>query len=83
MELLDMFSTNFNFKFYVENRKLDGFIEGLYNNRYLCKKNCDSCNYCANYADASVDVEACRQISEIMNKEFTNYDKFCQMINTK
>lgn len=83
MELLDMFSTNFNFKFYVENRKLDGFIDGLYHNRYLCKKDCNSCDYCAGYADASVNVDTCRQISEIMNKEFANYDKFCQMINTK
>lgn len=83
MDLMDLFSTNFNFKFYVENRKLDGFIEGLFHNRDLCKKDCNYCKYCDNYADASVDVEACKQISEIMQREFSNYDKFSQMINGK
>lgn len=50
VELLNNFPKNLKSDFYLDNKKLDGFINHFLNNKLNCNDNCGvTCNYCINY----------------------------------
>ena len=55
-DLLTMFLPTISHSF-IDNKKLDGFIDKFYDNNNLCNDNCDKCNYCFSYAEKCMDVE--------------------------
>lgn len=38
---------------YIDNKSLDGYVEGFYDNNVLCDQICDTCGYCKKFMDRS------------------------------
>lgn len=34
---------------YIDNKKLDGYVEGFYNDSVICSQRCETCSYCTRY----------------------------------
>ena len=70
---------------YVDNRKLDGFIEYFAKNGGCRKKDCDECKYCHEFAHRAIKVdeshrEECRELydrifSNLLTGRMWNVDK--------
>lgn len=46
-----------NANLYIDNSKLDGFIEFFKKNGDKCRANCDDCNYCAEWAEKAIIMD--------------------------
>ena len=66
LALFDPRKTDAPYRPYIDNRKLDGFIDRFVHNPELCIGNCGACSYCDSFAEAAMDrekVEAmCREV---------------------
>ena len=82
MELLDMFSPNFRFKFYIDNKKLNGFIKTFYENEGFCRKNCLQCKYCEGFLNQSVDIEQSKWMIEEAKKFNEKYDEYTKFVKS-
>lgn len=65
LDLLTLFSPYNAFQPYINNSKLDGFIQRFYQNDSFCSNLCDTCGYCLEYAKKSIDM--C-QLNELNKK---------------
>lgn len=75
MELLYSFEPLNNFSIYVDNKKLDGYLEPFYKIENFCKNDCSACGYCENAAKKCIDFD---QAEEIIRLAHTFYDEFDQ-----
>ncbi len=83
MELLDLFSTHFRYKYYVDNKKLDGFVKGFFENRNLCRNDCEHCNYCKTFAEKSVVFDERTLLLQQSSKMFdTHFNEYKQMVKS-
>lgn len=55
---------------YIDNRKLDGFINFFVENK--CKSNCNDCNYCKIYANKAIEKN--EEISNYLKKLYNEYN---------
>ncbi len=53
---------------YIDNKKLDGFVEKFFHDSDLCKDNCDSCGYCAEYARKSMNIKRTENINKLVKQ---------------
>jgi len=87
MELLDLFSTNFKYKFYVDNKKLDDFIKPFTEPTLFCHNNCNDCGYCKGFAETSIDRERGKALMEIAQsgnlEKFVPFHHLLQSINNE
>jgi collagenase-like PrtC family protease len=80
MDLLMMFGRLTNFKVYLDNKKLEGFIKPFVENPGFCKDNCSKCKYCENFARKCLDIEQVENMQN-MAKEFYNmYDQYKELL---
>lgn len=80
MDIINMFYTINNFKVYLDNKKLNGFIEPFYKDEQFCQNDCTSCNYCSNFAQKVIDYKQADNIIRLAKDFYKNYDKFNQAI---
>ncbi|MEK3834080.1 MULTISPECIES: U32 family peptidase [unclassified Paenibacillus] len=80
MELLDMFSSNYAYKFSVDNKLLDGFLKPFYDIQGYCKKDCTRCSYCDRYASKSVVSDGVNEISALAKDFHTKYDDYKKFV---
>ncbi len=81
LKLLDMFMPNNSFLPYIDNRKLDGFVDVYYKNRDFCKNECTKCHYCNSYMKKNFDYDAIQAKFKSGYKFYKQYDKFINMSN--
>lgn len=80
MELLDSFSPTNNFKIHMDNKKLDGFIKPFVEKDNFCKNDCDSCNYCNNYIQKSIDYQKTSEVFSLAGEFYSKFDEFINMV---
>lgn len=79
--LLTLFDTYNSFHPYIDNKKLDGFVQKFYEDPDFCEEDCTRCGYCDHYAKKSMDQE---KTLELMSKAlvfYRDYDEFVKLIN--
>lgn len=81
MELLDMFSPTNSFTIYVDNKKLDGFIEPFFKQDNFCKHNCTACRYCESFARKAIDYDKAQEIVELSRKFYKEYDPYSKLLS--
>lgn len=81
MDLLTMFSTMNNFKIYIDNKQLQGFIKPFYEVEHFCQNNCLHCNHCKTFARRCIDFEKAREIIGMAEKFYNDFDRYKQLIN--
>lgn len=80
MELLDMFSPTNSFQVYVDNKKLNGFIEPFVKKNGFCKNNCLKCNYCESFAKKHMDYQSIDEVFRLAENFYTQFDQFNNMV---
>ncbi len=73
-ELIMMFDKNFIPSVYIDNKKLDGFLDPFISKDYFCKNMCSECGYCDEYANKSIDLRNIDRFKNYVNSK--NYDHF-------
>jgi hypothetical protein len=66
-ELLTMFFPSIS-RAFIDNKKLDGFIDKFYKSSGFCNDNCDECKYCFSYAEKCMDIESAKKDNADMYK---------------
>ncbi|BCJ94175.1 peptidase U32 [Anaerocolumna cellulosilytica] len=64
LDLLTLFTPYNSFQPYIDNKKLDGFLEPFYQNKDFCTGLCDTCLYCMDYAKKSMDVSELKTLNQ-------------------
>ncbi|WP_167957205.1 U32 family peptidase [Anaerosporobacter faecicola] len=80
MELLDSFSPTNNFKIYMDNKKLDGFIKPFVEKDNFCKNNCDNCNYCNKFIEDKIDYQKVSEVFQLAREFYPKFDDFINMV---
>jgi len=80
MKLLDVFDSTMSFTSFIDNKKLEGFIKPFVENERFCKKYCDQCKYCNNFAELCVDKEKTNEIYSSATNFYKEFDGYSKMI---
>lgn len=65
---------------YIDNKALEGFVEGFYSEKVRCSNICGSCGYCNNFAKKSIK-EPIEKLESAM-KYYHAQDQFEKIVNT-
>ncbi|MZI82903.1 U32 family peptidase [Clostridium butyricum] len=76
LELMNLFASSSAFNVFVDNKKLDKFIEPFINSKDFCTRNCEKCHYCENYIKDIVDYEDARKVMDLSNEFYNDNDQF-------
>lgn len=76
MELLDMFDPTSNFRVFIDNKKMDGFIKPFYENEGFCKNECPNCNYCDSFAKEAIECTNAEKVIGTARGFIDEYDQF-------
>ena len=80
LDLLEMFTSAYAFRVFIDNKKLAGFLEPFYGEKGFCRHNCSTCGYCKAFAQKCMDSDKAAEISLLTNKFYSEYDRFTEMI---
>lgn len=81
LELLFMFSSQFNFPISFDNRALDRFLEPFTKKKVFCGRDCTSCNYCESYIDKYLDHDKINNDGRQIVEKLRNTDGFRILID--
>lgn len=82
MELLDLFAPTNQFKVYIDNKKLDGFLEAYIRNENFCRNDCTNCNYCEIFARKCIDYKEAEAVIAAAVKFYGECDQFNIMVDS-
>ncbi|NIM16720.1 MAG: hypothetical protein GTO45_32420 [Candidatus Aminicenantes bacterium] len=82
MDLLDMFNPRYSFSVYLDNKKLDGFLEPYYKKGNFCKFNCSQCSYCDNFSKKCIDHEKAREIISLAREFYNESDQLKHIVES-
>ncbi|MCR2018225.1 U32 family peptidase [Blautia pseudococcoides] len=75
-DLITLFAPYNSFQCYIDNKKLDGFLDVFYENEKFCTEKCDSCNYCRKFSEKCIDIETAENLNESAKKFFGSIDTY-------
>lgn len=79
LELLHLFAPyDSSHQPYIDNKYLEGFIEGFYNKKVKCLEICDDCRYCDQYVEKAIREP--EGILEDAMEFYKSHDQFIKMI---
>jgi collagenase-like PrtC family protease len=64
----------------LSNRKLDGFLEPFVKKEKFCRSDCETCNYCADFATRVMDLPRFEKTQRILQGFISATDDFRQLI---
>lgn len=79
-DLITLFAPYNAFQPYIDNKKLDQFVERFYRYPNFCTDLCESCGYCASFAEKAMLPEEVGRLNEQAQKFYREYDKFSKII---
>ena len=79
-DLITLFAPYNSFQCYIDNKKLDGFVEHMYKNEGFCAEICDHCNYCNSYAQKSINLEKAEKLNKKAKLFFESLDTYQKII---
>ena len=82
MELLDMFDPTNNFKIFIDNKKLDGFIKPFLAEEAFCQSDCSNCHYCDSFAKKCIDHQEAERVIQLANEFYQEYDPFKRILHS-
>lgn len=79
-DLITLFAPYNSFQCYIDNKKLDGFVEAMYKNDGFCTEICDQCNYCNSFAKKSINIEKAEDLNKKATQFFESLDSYQKML---
>lgn len=80
-DLITLFSPYNAFQPYIDNKKLDGFVKGLYDSPGFCRDMCHQCGYCSGYAEKSINMDETQALLDKALAFFNQFDKYSKMVS--
>lgn len=81
-DLITIFAPYNAFQPYIDNKKLDGFVEKFFREPDFCRNVCDSCNYCKRVAARCMDPEKTAALNRQALEFYHKYDQYTKIIHT-
>lgn len=81
-DLITIFAPYNAFQPYIDNKKLEGFVQTFFRNPDFCQNVCDSCHYCRRYASKSMDTEKAGRINRQAAEFYQKYDEYTKVIHS-
>lgn len=82
-DLITIFAPYNAFQPYIDNKKLEGFVKRFFEDPYFCQNLCDTCNYCKQYAQKSMDQEKAKQLNQQALSFYRTYDEYTKLLHQK
>ena len=82
MDLLDMFNPRYSFQVFIDNKKLDGYLEPYSRIAHFCKNDCTQCNYCDTYARKAIDYKKASEVVAYAKAFYNEHDQFKKLIDS-
>jgi collagenase-like PrtC family protease len=82
IDLMELFATPYAYKIRLDNRKLDGYLRPFLETPGFCKRDCQSCRYCENFARKCTDGRETAQINEMAVQFYNEYDEYKTMLES-
>lgn len=79
-DLITIFAPYNSFQPFIDNKKLDGFVRGMYENPGLCSNVCLKCNYCDSYAQKAMEVSIAEEKNNQALNFYREYDEYSKSI---
>lgn len=79
-DLITIFAPYNSFQPYIDNKMLNGYIKGMFENTNLCNDSCYKCNYCLTYAQKSMRRELVEEKNEQAIKFYRDFDEYSKNI---
>lgn len=79
-DLITLFYPYNTYQHYIDNKKLDGFLDKFYEDPNFCNDMCGDCRYCLEYANNCIDNKKAVRIASIAKRVFEKHDKFKQTL---
>ena len=79
-DLITLFYPYDAYQHYIDNKKLNGFLDKFYEDPNFCRDLCGECRYCLKYANSCVDNKKEERITSMAKRVFEKYDKFAQTL---
>jgi collagenase-like PrtC family protease len=83
MDLIYMFYSQNSFRLDFDNKKLDGFIKPFVEKDGFCKRDCEKCNYCENFAKRIIDYHKAEDIIRAAEEFYYEFDEFNRMVRAE
>lgn len=82
VDLMNLFSSLYKFKFKVDNKKLDGFIKPFVQVEEFCKHYCSECHHCDNYAKKAIDYDSAADMVKLADTFFTDMNEYGEYVKS-
>lgn len=82
IDLLSMFATMNNFKIYVDNKKLEGYLKPFAEIENFCKNTCEDCKYCESFARKAIDLKKADEMIDLARDFYQRFDQYKKMIHS-
>ncbi len=80
-ELITIFAPYNSFQPYVDNKKLEGYLDSFIKQPGFCKDTCDDCGYCAEYLQRSLNYNSTKNLNEKAAAFYKGYDRYTKLIH--
>ncbi len=77
-DLITLFAPYTTFQPYIDNQKLQGFVEKFFDDPQFCKNTCATCKYCEGYARKSMKVDEVEELNREATAYFEEIDSYKQ-----
>lgn len=75
-DLLHCFLSSNKAPYYIDNKRLDGFLDPFVANDHFCAKDCTNCGYCDSFAEKCLDISRTDEINSMISTHFYACDRF-------
>ena len=82
MDLIYLFHKQNSFNIPFANKKLEGFIKPFLTVDDFCKRDCQKCRYCENFAQKIIDYKKADEVIQAADDFYREFDKFNEMIHS-
>ena len=80
-DLITLFSSHNSNQYFIDNKKLNGFIDKFYEEPDFCHDLCEECNYCFTFD--CTDHKKIERINSLVRRTLKEKDGFTRMITNK
>jgi len=80
MDLIYMFYPMNSFIIPIDNKKLEGFIKPFVTRDRFCNRDCETCNYCENFARKIIENNKANEVFGLAEDFYSQFDEFNTMV---
>ncbi|MFA8435572.1 MAG: U32 family peptidase [Marinifilaceae bacterium] len=80
IDLINLFSKLNPFIVFLDNKKLDGFVEPFFKKQSFCSHDCGKCGYCEQFMLRNLDVGQIKEVCDLALEYYQNVKTFGEFV---